>query len=68
MPSASEQPRECLHSVRTPVSSETSVDYEYPFRTDFLATLTIPRDATTTEIERLVAWARTLAVDYQPKP
>lgn len=40
--------------------------YEYPFRSDFMAKLEIPRDATTTEINRLVGWVRTLAVDYDP--
>ena len=41
-------------------------EYVYPFRPDRMARLTIPRDATTAEINRLVAWARTLAVDYEP--
>ena len=41
-------------------------EYTYPFRLDILARLVIPRDATTAEINRLVAWARTLAVDYEP--
>ena len=41
-------------------------EYVYPFRQDVMARLTIPRDATTAEISRLVAWARTLAVDYEP--
>ena len=40
-------------------------EYVYPFRKDVLATLTIPQDATATEIRRLVAWAQTLAVDYE---
>ena len=41
-------------------------EYPYPIRPDVLARLTIPRDATTAEINRLVAWARTLATDYEP--
>ena len=41
-------------------------EYSYPFRPDTLAKLLIPRDSTTVEINRLVAWARTLAVDYEP--
>ena len=41
-------------------------EYVYPFRQDVMARLTIPRDATTAEINRLVAWTRTLAVDYEP--
>jgi len=45
---------------------EDMVEYAYPFRPDFMARLAIPRDATTDEINRLVAWARTLAVDYKP--
>ena len=40
-------------------------EYVYPFRQDVLATLTIPQDATAAEIRRLVAWAQTLAVDYE---
>lgn len=42
-------------------------EYRYPFRPDFMAKLVIPRDATVGEITRLVAWAKTLAVDYQPE-
>lgn len=41
-------------------------EYTYPFRPDVLARLLIPRDSTSAEINRLVAWARTLAVDYEP--
>lgn len=41
-------------------------EYEFPIRVDFMARLAVPRDVTTTEINRLVAWARTLAVDYEP--
>ena len=40
--------------------------YLYPIRPDVLARLVIPRDATAAEINRLVAWARTLATDYEP--
>ena len=40
-------------------------EYVYPFRQKVLATLTIPQDATAAEIRRLVAWAQTLAVDYE---
>lgn len=42
-------------------------EYRYPFRPDFMAKLVIPRDATVAEITRLVAWAKTLAVDYHPE-
>lgn len=42
-------------------------EYRYPFRPDFMAKLVIPRDATVGEITQLVAWAKTLAVDYQPE-
>ena len=41
-------------------------EYTYPFRPDILSRLHVPRDAKTAEINRLVAWARTLAVDYEP--
>ena len=40
-------------------------EYVYPFRKNVLATLNIPQDATAAEIRRLVAWAQTLAVDYE---
>ena len=40
-------------------------EYVYPFRQNVLATLKIPQDATAAEIRRLVAWAQTLAVDYE---
>lgn len=40
-------------------------EYVYPFRKNVLATLAIPQDATATEIRRLIAWAETLAVDYE---
>lgn len=43
-----------------------SQEYSYPIRPDKLAKLVIPRDATTAEINRLIAWAQTLAVDYEP--
>lgn len=39
--------------------------YVYPFRKNVLATLTIPQDATSAEIKRLIAWAQTLAMDYE---
>lgn len=41
-------------------------EYLYPIRADVLARLSIPRDANTTELNRLVAWVRTLATDYEP--
>ena len=40
-------------------------EYVYPFRQNVLATLTIPQDATAAEMKRLVAWAQTLAADYE---
>lgn len=43
-------------------------EYMFPIRQDFMAKLAIPRDVKTAEINRLVAWARTLAVDYEPSP
>ena len=46
-------------------SCDSSQTYEYPFRSEFLARLEMPRDATTSEMDRLIAWARTLAVDYK---
>ena len=40
-------------------------EYVYPFRKNVLATLKIPQNATAAEIRRLVAWAQTLAIDYE---
>ena len=53
-------------SGRAGESAGGSQEYSYPFRPDVLARLSIPRDSTSAEINRLVAWARTLAVDYEP--
>ena len=47
----------------SPAPMET---YTYPFRDGVLARLEIPRDANAGEINRLIAWARTLAADYEP--
>lgn len=58
---AHERPPE---ATKSPGSS--GHEYMYPIRGDFMARLTIPLDTTTVEISRLVAWARTLAVDYEP--
>ena len=49
----------------SPKDAGPSQEYGYPFRPDFLARLVIPRDATTEEVNRLIAWVRTLAVDYK---
>lgn len=51
---------------REPLASGNLQEYAYPFRQDVLARLAIPRDATSVEISRLVAWAQTLAIDYEP--
>ena len=48
------------------VAVDSLQEYLYPLRPDALARLSIPRDANTAEINRLVAWARTLATDYEP--
>lgn len=53
-------------SRSTGESAGSLQEYTYPFRPDILAKLSIPRDSTSAEINRLVAWARTLAVDYEP--
>lgn len=53
--------------VRIAEPSKDTQQYRYPFRPDYMAKLEIPRDATAHEIERLVGWARTLAVDYTPE-
>ena len=47
-------------------SSTPMQTYTYPFRDGLLAKLEIPRDANAAEINRLIAWARTLAADYEP--
>jgi hypothetical protein len=39
--------------------------FEYPIRDGVMARLTIPRDVTSSEMKRLMAWARTLAVDFE---
>lgn len=50
----------------TPSHESASHTYPYPFREGYLAKLEIPLDAKAAEMERLIAWARTLAVDYEP--
>lgn len=52
---------------RIPSLESASYTYTYPFREGYLAKLEIPLDAKAAEIERLIAWARTLAVDYEPR-
>ena len=47
-------------------SSDALQEYSYPIRPDVMARLAIPRDATSAEINKLVAWARTLANDFEP--
>ena len=49
-------------------SGTTLQEYAFPIRQDCMAKLVIPRDVKTSEINRLVAWVRTLAVDYEPAP
>lgn len=39
--------------------------FEYPLRDGVMARLTIPRDVTNAEMKKLVAWARTLAIDFE---
>lgn len=62
----SSQPHKHAHAFSATTPSASIQEYPYPIRTDVLAKLAIPRDATSAEINRLVAWARTLAIDYEP--
>jgi hypothetical protein len=39
-------------------------EYDFPLREDVMAKLVVPRDVTNTEMKRLIAWARTLAIDF----
>ena len=50
----------------TRIISDALQEYPYPIRSDLMARLIVPRDVTTVEINRLIAWARTLATDYEP--
>ena len=50
----------------TEAGPDAPQQYRYPFRPGFLAKLVIP-NATSAEVNRLVARAKTLAVDYQPE-
>ena len=62
----SSQPLEKASTSPAAPPGVATQEYTYPFRQDVLAKLAIPRDATAAEISRLVAWARTLAIDYEP--
>ena len=61
----SRQPDDSDTAERSDLQEVALQEYVYPFRQNVLATLTIPKDATAAEIRRLVAWAQTLAVDYE---
>ena len=65
--SKTDQQSEPSSQTKTKEEQEGSHAYLYPFRPDFMARLEIPRDATVAEVERLIAWARTLAIDYSPE-
>ncbi len=58
-------PESVGEDTERPQDQQIAQAYSYPFRPDFLANLVVPRDATTEEMNRLIAWARTLAVDYR---
>ena len=61
-------PSEDMSTTKDESVGVVSYEYSFPIRPDLMAKLAIPRDVTTAEINRLVAWARTLAVDYEPSP
>ena len=61
-------PSEDMSTTKDESVGVVSHEYSFPIRPDLMARLAIPRDVTTAEINRLVAWARTLAVDYEPSP
>ena len=63
---AEETPPRDANLIGQTASPSPLQTYTYPFRDGVLAHLEIPRDATTGEINRLIAWARTLAADYEP--
>lgn len=41
------------------------LDHVFPLRPDFVCTITLPRDLTTAEAERLAAMLRTLPLDSE---
>jgi hypothetical protein len=45
-----------------------SMSLEYPLRSDLLAEVTVPRDLTVEEAQRMGAFLLTLAVDFRPGP
>jgi hypothetical protein len=49
----------------TPVTKVLNIPY--PLREGFTASLQLPRDLTTSEAERLGAFLRTLAIDFEPE-
>ena len=56
-------------AAERPVASRpNSMSLEYPLRSDLLAEVTVPRDLTLEEAQRMGAFLLTLAVDFRPAP
>jgi hypothetical protein len=53
---------------RSQMPRPNSMSLEYPIRSDLLAQVTIPRDLTLEEAQRMGAFLLTLAVDFRPAP
>jgi len=49
---------------RAAAGGDELTTYQFPLRGDVMVTLSLPRDVTSAEMNRLLAWARTLAIDF----
>lgn len=54
--------------VGQPGPRANNMSLEYPLRSDLLAQVTVPRDLTVEEAQRMGAFLLTLAVDFRPAP
>lgn len=58
------EPRQAKETARGELKGSNLHEYDFPLREDVMAKLVVPRDVTNAEMKRLMAWARTLAVDF----
>lgn len=59
------RPRQVDHPA---LPRPNNMSLEYPLRSDLLAQVTVPRDLTVEEAQRMGAFLLTLAVDFRPAP
>jgi hypothetical protein len=65
---AATPPNRSRLAERPSLPRPNSMSLEYPLRSDLLAEVTVPRDLTVEEAQRMGAFLLTLAVDFRPAP